>query len=330
MASFIYRTEQALSALSSSPHVTARATAIQQAWFDWRPQYRGAPFATLPNTTPSYRLGSLQQPLLTDARNLTNFLRFIASVPSNVRVSNTYNMYAQATAVVNAANQSITHTPAKPYNMSPSLFEQGRSGSATSNLARKIPNVLVAMAYGFMNDGDAQNMSHVGHRLWMLSPFVDEVGFGQALDTNGDMYVAMRVTDEQKQKQQRQYREEAVTWPGKVAMPTQFFTATFPWSVSLNPHLYSKQNVEHIRVILTNETTKEAWFFSQQQQNLSVSRHDYGGLSFSIIFRPNVKQYTAGHTYRVTITGLQMHTGQYTTYQYATAFFDLAGYSFPQ
>lgn len=177
MASFIYRTEQALSALSSSPHVTARATAIQQAWFDWRPQYRGAPFATLPNTTPSYRLGSLQQPLLTDARNLTNFLRFIASVPSNVRVSNTYNMYAQAAAVVNAANQSITHTPAKPYNMSPSLFEQGRSGSATSNLARKIPNVLVAMAYGFMNDGDAQNMPHVGHRLWMLSPFVDEVGF---------------------------------------------------------------------------------------------------------------------------------------------------------
>lgn len=97
--------------------------------------------------------------------------------------------------------------------METSLYSLGNEGAQTSNLGAGYSSIVQSIQHGYMEDGDASNIDRIGHRLWILSPALQQVGFGYA-----NRFTAMRViADEMYRTPQMNY--DAITWPAKQAMP---------------------------------------------------------------------------------------------------------------
>ena len=85
-------------------------------------------------TGPNYNAGKLSQSTLQGAVDMLNFMRYIAGIPYDVQLNDSYNQMAQAGALVNAVNDDVTHYPAKPQDMEDSLYQLGYKGCSSSNL----------------------------------------------------------------------------------------------------------------------------------------------------------------------------------------------------
>ena len=85
-------------------------------------------------TGPNYNAGKLSQSTLQGAVDMLNFMRYIAGIPYDVQLNDSYNQMAQAGALVNAVNDEVTHYPAKPQDMEDSLYQLGYKGCSSSNL----------------------------------------------------------------------------------------------------------------------------------------------------------------------------------------------------
>lgn len=294
--------------------------AIQSKWQGLKPRYEGEMNAIIPSTTVPYTLGSVKTEALQDAVNMTNFIRYLAELPA-VTLNDEFNREAQGASVVSAVNQQLSHYPQEPKNMETSLYSLGNEGAQTSNLGAGYSSIVQSIQHGYMEDGDASNIDRIGHRLWILSPALQQVGFGYA-----NRFTAMKViADEMYRAPQMNY--DAITWPAKQAMPTQLFTEEFPWSVSLNPAIYDNTKLEQIVVSLTNKTENKTWNFSFNAASdgyFNISTNNYGYLPFTIIFRPKEKPiFNDGDHYNVTITGLRTMSGEQTEFSYETTFFKL-------
>ena len=81
------------------------------------------------------------------------------------------------------------------------------------------------------------NRAEVGHRRWILSPRLQEVGFGYAVATNNRGYTAMKVVADNMWENESA-TNEIIAWPSAIAFPTDFLGNRDPWSVSLNTQKY--------------------------------------------------------------------------------------------
>lgn len=153
-----------------------------------------------------------------------NYFRAMAGVYDLTGFDETLNVKAQAAALMMSANRELSHTPAGDWTC---YSAAGAEGAGHSNLSMGSygPD---AITHGYMTDPGDSNY-FVGHRRYVLSPYVREMGVGDIPWTsNGPATNALWVFDDWHGP--RLTRDEFVAWPPPGYVPYQ---VVYPrWSLS--------------------------------------------------------------------------------------------------
>lgn len=321
-----YLSQKEAALVLSAPNIKERVSQINHKWAELKPINTQVEYIEYPSTQPPFSLGELTDTTLNDALNVTNFIRYVSYLPADVQLNDSFNEEAQAAAVVNAVNNTLTHYPEKPANMNDSMYQLGYDGASSSNIGMGYSSIISSITSGYMEDGDPSNIDRVGHRLWTLSPRLKEVGFGYA-----GRFTAMKVISNSMWEQTPE-PYNYVSWPAETAMPLYsygsdvgFWNFRYPWSVSLNANLYDNSKITDIEVELTRINDNKKWYFSSNSNDgyFNVSTESDGSLPYTIIFRPDKVDYKPGDHYRVTITGIKSKDGAQESVSFETAFFNL-------
>lgn len=245
-----------------------------------------------PDLTPPYEdAGKLGSDTLNNGLNALNVMRYIAGL-DEVTLNDSYNNLCQHGSYINNLNGGLSHTPKKPDGVSDSIYDLGKQGCGSSNLARGTKN-LAGSVLLYMNDSDNSNISAIGHRRWCMNPTMKEVGFGQV-----GMFQSMYAFD----RNNEQAAQNGVCWPAQN-MPVDYFGTTHAWSYSLGSVI---SNPNDIKVTLTRTSDNKVWTFSSSSTDnyFSVDNQGYGQPG-CIIFRPgNIDGYKEGDIFNVKIDGL--------------------------
>ncbi len=256
-------------------------------------------------TTAPYEPGRLSQSTLDSALATLNSVRYIAGLQS-VSLNDSYNEMEQAGTLVNAVNGVMSHYPEQPEGMSNELYNLGYSGTSQGNIGMGYTDLNSAIINGWMYDGNANNISRVGHRRWILNPTMLETGFG-LVNRSTAMYAFDR--------NNTGASDTGVIWPAQI-MPTEYFGSSYPWSYSYGQTL----NEAEVSVQLVRSSDGNTWNFSAEASDGDFYiNNDYYGQPGCIIFRPNnITSYTAGESYAVTI-----YQGDSLLAEYTVDFFSL-------
>lgn len=254
-------------------------------------------YGTAASNTSPYKAGTVSDGSLQSAVNTMNAIRYIAGI-DEVALDSTYTKKAQAAALVNSVNSTLSHYPVQPSGMSTSLYTLGKEGAGSSNLSWTSWKTGLGyhLVKAWMNDGDSNNISRVGHRRWILNPPMEKTGFGWVYSSNGT-YAAMYAFD-------NWYGETGyygVAWPAQN-MPVEYFGNTYPWSISMGSNVDSSS----VKVTLTRKSDNKKWTFSKSSADgyFNVENSNYGQKG-CIIFRPASITYQPGDQFMVEISGLE-------------------------
>ncbi len=275
----------------------------------------GNSYSEKPSTKNPYKAGHLADTSLENARNLLNFIRYVAGIPANVTLNDGYMEKAQAGTLVNCVNGKMTHTPDPnpPEGFPDDLYALGREGCGSSNLASGYDNIAESLLDGWMYDGDSSNIAAMGHRRWVLNPSMAQTGFG-AVGAYSAMYVfdnnGSSVTD-------------FVAWPAQN-MPIELMNGSgTPWTVSLGSD-YQAADMQKVSVTLRDVSGSKAWTFSvADADGYFMVNTAYYGMPNCIIFRPNGVSYNKGSQFQVTVNGLTDREGKKVSLSYHVDFFSL-------
>ncbi len=272
-------------------------------------------YSVEPSVKAPYLAGHLTDNSLENARNLLNFIRYVAGVPADVTLNEDYTEKAQAGALLNRVNGKLDHKPEKPEGFPEELYQTGYEGCSKGNLAAgsNYSNIAKSLLNGWMFDGDASNITTMGHRRWVLNPSMTQTGFG-AVDSYSAMYAldskGSGITD-------------YVAWPAQN-MPIELMNGSgTPWTLSLGSD-YGKANFQDVNVTLKDITNNKSWNFSGSNANgaFKVNIEAYG-MKNCIIFRPNSISYSKDSQFRVTVTGIKDKDGNAAPINYNVDFFSL-------
>ena len=275
-------------------------------------------YSDKPSTKSPYKAGHLTGKSLENALNLLNFIRYVAGIPADVTLDEGYIEKNQAGSLINCINGELSHTPEKPEGFTTdeetALYELGKSGCSSSNIAAGYGNIARSLLEGWMYDGDSSNIDRMGHRRWVLNPSMTKTGFG-AVGAYSSMYAFDRsgssVTD-------------FVAWPAQT-MPVELMNGSgTPWTVSLGSD-YKTVDVDKVSVTLRDVSGNKTWTLSKLNANgyFKVNT-DYYGMPNCIIFRPNGVSYNKASRFQVTIKGLTGQDGTETSLSYYVNFFSLS------
>ena len=280
---------------------------------------------------PNYDAGSLAEGFLNDGLLMTNFIRFLAYLDDDVKLTDAWNISAQHGAVLNLVNGKLTHEPDQPTDMDDHFYELGLEGARTSNIAfgagydsMDLPDTI----FLYLSDSDPGNIAVVGHRRWILNPAMTDVGFGWVSKDN-HYYSAMKIRDASTNSINSYTGVyDYICWPSPSAFPIEFFDDNDPWSVSLNHRVYDNRKTEAIKVTVKNVNLNREWVFTDQDLDTSSAKYynaETGGygVPFCLIFRPDDITYRDGHTYEVRIENIYRAGGEKTSISFSTTFFAL-------
>lgn len=251
----------------------------------WELDY-DAEYAKEPATSVPYEAGKLTQEKQENALALINAIRYIAGLSSNVNQNESYVTCAQAAALVNCVNKSLSHYPTCPEDMDTELCETAKLGAGKSNLSWGTTN-LRKMVMMFMDDSGT---STLGHRRWILYPMLQNVGFGMV-----GGYGAMHAVDNFSSENAKAV--PGVAWPAQN-MPLELWDDGNAWSVSFGRSL----DAENIDVEISKNNGQQSWNLTGAagDGSLSISNQNYGQPG-CVIFTPNSASYKDGDIYHITI-----------------------------
>jgi uncharacterized repeat protein (TIGR02543 family) len=249
-------------------------------------------YSSMPSFIKSkYKPGKLSKSTLIPALNMVNQMRYISGIDANVTLDSDYSKLSQAAALVSSINGYISHSPSQPKGMSDSLYKKAYIGAYFSNLSMNWN--LSSTILQYMADDDSSNIDKVGHRRWILNPYMKQTGFGYAGGSS-----AMYAVDFN-----RESAYTGVSWPAKYT-PIRYFGDNHPWSISLGVEVPNKG----VTVKLIRKSDKKTWTFynkSRKSGYFNINNGDYGQFgSTCIIFRPKNIQIKAGDKFEVRITGV--------------------------
>ena len=298
--------------------VASRTPAEIQAFADAHPFDGKAPtYRVEPSLSEPYSAGVLSDETLQSALNTLNLVRYIAGLSANVVLNERYNELCSAATLVNFLNQELSHYPSRPDVLSDAaydeLYEDGAKGASSSNLASGFYSLWEAVVKGWMNDGDSSNIDRVGHRRWVLSPSMAQIGFGMTEDYAG-MYAFGGSGSSSAYN---------VAWPAQY-MPLQMFDASYPWSLSTGTTLTAADT----SVTLTRLSDGTQWHFSSTDSSGGVFYVNNGGygLRGCVIFRPaTLSRIDVGDVFVVQIDTVQ--NGEPVRIRYNVTFFSLDVFS---
>ena len=226
--------------------------------------------------------------------------RYLAEVPYEDLVLD--ENYAQRLCLAGARLceklGKLEHYPKNP-GMPDDEFKLAFEGTSQSNLGWGLPN-LAAAVDAWIFDADAANMAKLGHRRWCLNPTMAKTGLAQA-----GTVTAMYSFDRSRVKVPD---FDFICYPTRGYMPSEFFDAKAPWSVTLNPAKYLTPDEEFLPKIYPVDASG-----TKQDTPLKLDFHEVDttpfGIPNCIIFRPEELRTNPGHAYIVELEGIRRRGG---------------------
>lgn len=215
----------------------------------------------------AYNAGKLTDETKTSALNLLNLYRYIAGLPSDVEIKDSYEVLAQTGALVNAANDLLTHYPEQPDGMSDDLYRNGYAGCSHSNIAWNYNGLENSIVDAWMNDSDEYNIATMGHRRWVLNPAMKYTAFGSVGN-----YTAMYAMDRSREEP---VNANYVAWPGANTPLELFQGSVFTFTLGKD---YDVPDKENISVTVTSDTLNTTWTLNNETTDgqLYVNNQNYG------------------------------------------------------
>ena len=119
--------------------------------------------------------GSLSNEAYAEGLGMANYGRWLAGLPA-VTLNDELNQSAQACAAIMANQGALSHEPGRDWAC---YTADGARGAAQSNIGMsRGAETIAESVLGFFWDGGTSNRRSVGHRRWLQSPTLGEVGFG--------------------------------------------------------------------------------------------------------------------------------------------------------
>ena len=299
-------------------------------------------------TFSPYYAGAVKSSVLYEALNELNYIRWLIGVPNNVMLDTELTRRAQHGAVLLDALDTLTHTPAKPADMSNEFYSLGYDAASHGNIAvAKISSGAgvqgnISLSYStklYMKDSDSYNISEVGHRRWLMNPRLTRTGFGISTRNGYAVtYVIEEFSSGSQNMTQEEYSrylewlrwpvaDEFITWPtSKHPHPLSYFDAETAWSVTLNRDIFGTASTENVTVRLTRQRDGRTWTFSNSGSNGYFNVTDAGvAYDQCIIFRPEgVSSYNNNERWTVDISGLLRRNGVQGNISYTVLFTESA------
>lgn len=210
-------------------------------------------YTETPSVVAPYKLGSPSPATQQKGINMLNWIRYVAGVPSNVALDASYAEQAQGASLVNAINNELSHSPAKPAGMSDEMYQLCSDGASHCNIVSGYSTPAYSVLL-YVDDSDSGNISRVGHRRWCLNPVMGKTGFGVA-----NSYGAMYAFDSSNTSG---YGYDMVLWPA-TNMPTEIFDGSQAWSIGTRTDLLG----DNIKVTLKRLNDGRVWNFSNGASN---------------------------------------------------------------
>ena len=282
---------------------------------EWRkvePTYNGPQAFNIHNTYP-YQYGNGAKEMFAESLALTNFIRKTAGLSSDVKLNEAYNKFAQYGAGLLAIGKNFGHHPPKPAKMLEADYEIGYAGTSNSNLAFGYKTMTDAIK-GFMDDSSVES---VGHRSWILTPNLTQVGFGFNTD-----YATMFVHDETLSFTDDY---EPIVWPVAGMMPIELTVSgwSMPISISLPTSQYELNAVDDIVVEVTYNGQKYT-YTKATTNHFTIVDGIYGYQEQVLVFNPDdLTNFTHGDRLHVKVKGIRTASGEPTTFEYSTVFVSL-------
>ncbi len=274
-----------------------------------------------PSATAPYEAGQISDLDLQAGLDMVNLIRFVAGLQDNVTLDAAYTSQAQHASVLVAANDALSHAPAKPSGMEDTFYNLGYQGAASSNLGAGYRNPAASVLQGYMDDSDVNNLPMMGHRRWVLDPAMGKTGFGFIYAGGYGSYTAMRTMDTTYQSARS--TTNYVAWPAPLT-PIELYQYTPAFNVTfysrdyeINPadikvNIYStleKTNYTFATVSDATQLTPEE--IRDLNNPLFVNSDSYGGTSTSIIFMPatsgQAHRFAEGDTLEIYIYGIKQN-----------------------
>lgn len=318
--------------------VDPRQQAIADYWSSLTPEATTV-FTALPSAHAPYAIGQLDSTYLNDGLRLLNFYRWLAGLES-VTLSDHLNVQAQYGAVVLAANDSLTHTPKKPADMSESFYRMGANACAGSNISMRfgydIGTLLQSALQAHMDELSPSNRLDLGHRRWLLDPSLGKVGFGLATSATNRQYITVPISDDTGTG----VMPESLLWPAAGYFPSNIFNPGTPWSVILDTATYRIPRETQLQITVTRHRDGKTFVIpvldgqaqlTDEGTYLLVNDQNYGAgccISFSI-GKTALGDDSYWGDYTVSIAGLYTLDGQHAPMEYTVRFFDAENLSQP-
>ncbi len=269
-------------------------------------------YATKPNIRAPYAPGRLSSGSIQQVMNALNFARYVAGISSNITCDAGLSEYAQAAALVSAANGMINHYPSKPSGMADALFQKGYKGASSSNLGYGYPYPAnYVMLY--LDDPGSNNRGADGHRRWLLCSALSKVGVGHVYEDGSTGYNAMYVIDKSSSDS---YTD--VAWPARL-MPTCLFSdPETDWSLITDVGALGSDASIAVQVVRRRDG--KAWNLTQrdsQNGRVYVNRVNYGDGPCVNWWLGGTGAYRDGDVYDVTVKGDR------SSKKYSVTFFDV-------
>ncbi len=235
--------------------------------------------------------GLLSRAALNDINHVTNTLRYSLGLPE-VAISQEKSHYAQAAAVINSLNGGLDHHPKVPRGMSEDdqLYKDGYKGASESNL--HMGTNMLRQINSFTKDASKKNWDKVGHRKWLISPFVDTFGYG-FYDRYGAAYVFSDGWPDTEL--------EVVAYPSNVGL-TEFFNDKTPFSFSVTEAF----DISNVTIKMTElKTGKVMEYKTGKNIYVTNTQYKYGymdNLSWGLGFKGE-----HGDQYEIEIDGIKLN-----------------------
>ena len=303
-----------------------------------------AEYSTAPSFSEPYAPGKMTASSTQSALDTLNLMRYIAGLSADITISPAKTEYAEAAAFVNSLNDKMDHHPVRPSQLSDQkydeLYSMGADGASKSDLVsgwsitQKI-NLNNLIPHSWFADDDSSNISRVGHRRWLLNPFMKTIGFGlssQLSDYNGHQWYrffgAAFVQDEPGSNSNEEsffkdWGGMTVAWPAQV-MPVEYFDSSYPWSLSVG----YKFDYDNTTVKLVRKSDNKTWQFSQSASDGEFycdSTAENHGSPAVVVFKPSDLQIKAGDIFEVTVN-IAENSNTVKTVSYNVEFFSLTDY----
>ena len=272
-----------------------------------------SPYLEKPCVTGEYSQGALTQEAQDDALAYVNFIRDLAYLDGEVELDPVYTLRAQHGATLLAINDELAHDAPQPEGMSDSFYQTAHTATMSSNIAAinwMDDNILITAVEYYVRDDGAINLEDLGHRRWLLNPYMALTGFGLANSETGMSYTVMYAHDLSADPGVW----DNVKWPSEGAFPAQLMGYDIPWSVTLDPQVYSG-DVSQVRVSMYEQSAG-----SVEMAYSGVSSASYG-VGDCVVFMPDLKKmgiddYQQNQVWSVRIDGLYTLEGEPASIEY--------------